>query len=140
MDWQENTRMTRTIQIYGTKRMTAVVQQCFLCPGNAWASNWAEHMKRHLSEDELKCTKCHDPKPLSKFGRRGNIHPVRPICQKCRVAIPRSKRSHHATKPKDYYQLRNPVVLNSGHGRPPKKEKVAIYSGKGGMGSRYAGN
>ena len=107
----------KTIKIIGTK-LTVQVYSCQLCPGNAKISlNYqSEHSKHHLSGDFLECCKCLKTKPRVDFPAWIQIKA--PICFRCRP-----KRGQHR-----------------GKGRPPVREKITLQVGKGGMGSRYAGN
>lgn len=132
--------MTRTTQIHGTK-LTANLRLCHICPGNAgiMKSRFKDHMENHRLGDVLECVKCGKSK-LTTLNYSKWVHYKAPVCYACRPKVGIHHKGRPSKTSKDHYRLRNPVVLNSGHGRPPTKEKIAIYSGKGGMGRRYAGN
>ncbi len=110
--------MTHHIQIIGSDGLTAELRSCPLCPGNAlvMASRYQEHQERHLYGDFLECYKCKKSLPRDNFETR--VYIKAPICHTCR--------------PKK--------TQRQGKNRPPVKEKVTVYTGRGGMGRRYGRN
>jgi len=127
--------MTRTIQIQGTG-LTANLRLCHICPGKAeiLASRFKDHMENHALGGVLVCVKCGKSKLIATNFPKW-VHYKAPICHACRPKVGIHHKGRPSKTSKDHYRLRNPVVLNSGHGRPPQKEKIIIRVGKVGMGA-----
>ena len=127
--------MTHTITIIGTQ-LQVEMRPCRLCPGNGMVladkKKWAEHQDRHMTGDVLTCVKCGHTLLRKYFPTWTG---PTPICRHCAPKRGLHHTGRHKKTSKDYYRLNNPVIVNSGHGRPPKQQMPVLGGGKVGRGA-----